>query len=129
MSNLIFSLKKKLNATEIDINLLNLYENSNGNKLTEFNEDFNKISKLRKAIKQHISKGNVQFLVIYNLFVLIKNVFGSQSLSYIAVEYFSESEAVYEHFCSLVYYFFDIKISNRMSRNFLFWLESNDTRK
>jgi hypothetical protein len=126
---LIKKIEKIFGVTSLDNNLLKLYQNHNGNSINEFVCDCDVIYDLKKLLKQVINgKENFNFCLIFNKYILLRNVFDITGITYIAVNYFSEDEKLFEYFCSIVYYEDDIQISNRMNSNFLQLLEKNDQR-
>jgi hypothetical protein len=113
-------------VSKVDKNLLKLYHNYEGNDLNGFIEDSNVIIELQKLLKKIINGYEVNMQLLTNKYILLKNIFGIQGLVYIAVNYFSENEKLFEYFCSLVYYLDDIQISNRMNTQFLEFLKEKD---
>jgi hypothetical protein len=78
---------------------------------------------LQKLLKKIISGYEVNMQLLSNKYILLKNIFGIQGLVYIAVNYFSENEKLFEYFCSLVYYLDEVQISNRLNSSFLEFLK------
>jgi len=126
---LIRKIEKIFSTNAIDVNLLKLYDNKNGNGMNEFIEDCDVIYELQKLLKRIISHSRVDYRLIINKYILLRNIFDIQGIVYISVNYFSEDETLFEYFCSLVYYEDDVRISNRMSTNMLKLLEKHEYRK
>jgi hypothetical protein len=119
-------IEKLFSVTKVDKNLLKMYNNYKGNDLNSFIEDCNVIIELKKLLKKIINNYEINMQLLTNKYILLKNIFGVQGLVYIAVNYFSENEKLFEYFCSLVYYLDDIQISNRMNTQFLEFLKEKD---
>ena len=123
-------IKRVLKTEQIDEDLLKLYNNPDGQSLSEFKEDSKLITTLQRMMRKLIRGYEKQiFYELRNIYIVLRNVFGLSGIDYIAVYYFSESDKMFEYFCSLPYYFDEIKISNRRSTYFIRWLELNDTLK
>jgi hypothetical protein len=116
-------IERLFGVSKIDKHLLKLYNNYEGNNLNDFTEDCNVIIELQKLLKKIISGYEVNMQLLSNKYILLKNIFGIQGLVYIAVNYFSENEKLFEYFCSLVYYLDEVQISNRLNSSFLEFLK------
>jgi len=122
-------IEKLFGARTPDPSLLKLYHNYNGDSLNEFMDDCDKMFELRKLLRKVMNgKSNFNFNAIFNRYTLLKNIFDLPGIVYIAANYFSEDETLFEYFCSLVYYEESVQISNRMNTEFLKLLEEKDTR-
>lgn len=124
--SLLSTLRKRLNVDAIDDKLLSLYKNPDSTSINEFSQDCVHIHTLRKMLKKIINGQKIPYIYIRNRYRILYNIFGIEGIIFMCVEYFSENEYVFEYYCSLVYFFNDLKISNRMSKNFLEWLEKNE---
>jgi hypothetical protein len=96
--------------------------------MNEFENDCKVIYELQKLLKRVINGYKIDYLLLINKYIILRNVFGIQGIILIAIEYFSETEKLFEYFCSVVYYEDSIQISNRMSPKMLAILEKNDKR-
>ena len=85
----------------------------------QFNSDVNIIADVKKLLKSVLNGNNINYLILKNRFIFMKNIFGMEGIVYISVEYFSENEFLFEYFCSMVFIFGGFKISNRMSEKFI----------
>jgi hypothetical protein len=122
-------IEKIFGVTQLDRNLLKLYNNKAGNSINEFVEDCDVIYDLQKLLKRAINgNDDFDFKLIFNKYILLRNIFDIQGIVYISVNYFSENEKLFEYFCSIVYYEDGMQISNRMNSSFLKLLEKNDDR-
>lgn len=128
MKNLI----KKIYRNDIKINhhLMSMYNNPDSDSIAEYKNDVATIASLQRTIRQYIKRDKFNFYLFFNKYTLLKNVFGLAGILYIASEYFTESDEVYEIFCSLVYYIENgLVISNRRNNRFLELMRLNDKRK
>lgn len=126
--NINRKIEKFFGAKSLDDSLLKMYNNFDGNSINEFISDCDVIWDLQKLLKRIINgKTEFDFLLVFNKYILLRNVFKS-GIVYIAVNYFSEDEKLFEYFCSLVFYEDGIQISNRMNSEFLELLKQHDTR-
>ena len=122
---------KIFNILAVDANLFYYYRPPGKKLMTEemlkkqFEEDAPKIIQLKKYIKRWINKANTSYINFSNLYILIRNVFKLDGISFIAFEYFTYEHEVFQVFCSLAYHFDGIKISNCMNNEFLDWLENS----
>ena len=126
---IVEKIEKFFKVSQLDKNLLKLYDNKAGNSVNEFIADCDVIWDLQKLLKRVINeRDEFNFCLIFNKYILLRNVFGVPGITYIAVNYFSEDEKLFEYFCSVVYYEDGIQISNRMNSGFLKLLEKKDNR-
>lgn len=116
-------IKKIVNHVDVDESLLKMYNPQEKATLTEFKNDFKSIIELRKTLQKFINKRNVNILSLRNKIIFLDNIFGIEGLLFIAIEYFSINEFLFEYFCTLVYFQTGIKISNRMNKDFLIKLK------
>jgi hypothetical protein len=121
-------IEKIISAKKIDKNLVKLYNNPSGDSMNEFISDCKVIYELQKLLKKVINGYKIDYLLLINKYITLRNVFGIQGIVLIAVEYFTETEKLFEYFCSLVFYEDEIQISNRMSTKMLEILEKNEKR-
>jgi hypothetical protein len=123
---------KLFNILAVDNNLFYYYRPP-GKKLMsdemlniQFREDAIRIIQLKKYIKRWLNNGTTDPKIFTNLYIVTRNVFKLDGVNFIAFEYFTYEEQVFQVFCSIVYHFDGIKISNCMSEKFLQWIGNRD---
>lgn len=116
---LLAKIKKLTKTQNINPQFLLLHQNSVTGSVTEFLEDYKTIFSLKRLLKKCIHGYDVNYQILLNKFILLYNTFGIAGVVLISVDYFTETEELYEYFCSLVFFCTKQKISNRMSTKFL----------
>ena len=117
-------LKRKLKVKQIDRELLYIYNNPDSLAISAFIEDCEIIQTLRKSLRKVINDSkNCPFQSIYNQYITLRNIFHLNGLVIIGIKYFTSDDKLFEYYNSLLYYFDDLKMSNRRNTEFLKWLD------
>lgn len=103
--------------------LMPFYRNPDGSSMAEFHDDFMVIRSLQRMLRRFINKGLIDYSILRNRYITIRNCFRMDGIMFIAVEYFSENTDLLASFASLVYYFDNRQILNVMNQELLDFLE------